>query len=199
MTLDALCDMPVDVVKFLNYVGGERDVEQGCEEIEFTDYADLMDKIKYENVVAAYILFKNTSSSEPVLLSKDNFASVAANATLYAYFNILQPITKKKAFVVRSVSYESGPRHTDNDIVIHHSNYADLLQKLKFNVLEPTTTYIVNRRYQVVELSEHNYNEIVSGDEICTHFHMKGSRQCGSRFEELSRIDARLAGIHINL
>ena len=199
MSSDALCDMRVDVVKFLNYIGGERDVEQGLVEIELTTYNDLMKEIKYENVHAVYILFKDTSASKPVLLSRENFAIIGKDATLYAYFDILQPITKKKAFVVRTVSYESGHRHTENDYVIHHSTFEDLLEKIKFGVLTPNTTYIVNRRYQVVELSEHNYSEIVSEDEIYTHFHMTGSPQCGSRFEELSSIDARLAGIHIKL
>ena len=196
MSWDALCDMPVDVVKFLNYVDGERDEEQDFVQIELTTYADLMDKIKYENVDAACILFKNTSASGAVLLSPENFASVGQNATLYAYFEIQPKIMA--AMVSRSVFYGSGHRHDNRSYVIHHSGYEDLLDKLEFNGLAPDATFILNQRHGLVELTRNNYGQIVWRDEIFTHFRMKGSRFPGSRFEELSSIDTRLAGIHIN-
>ena len=200
MTWDALCDMRVYVVKFLNYEGGERDVEQRFEQIEFGTYDNLNVNIKYGDVYASYILFEDPISKRPERLSEQNLNQVTTNTTLYAYFDILKTISKKKAFVVRSVSYETVPSYTEPDIVIHHSNYNDLVETLKFRGSAPVSTFIVDKNsHLVVALVEENYNTINSGDDIYTNFHFSGSPHCGSRFEELSSIDARLAGIHIKL
>ena len=200
MSWDALCDMLVYVVRFFNYVDGERDVEQRFVQFDIENHADIRDAIKYMGVYHSYILIKDRETSKPVILSEANFASVVRNDTLYAYFEIQQTISKKKAFVVRSVSYETVPSYTEPDIVIHHSNYNDLVETLKFRGSAPVSTFIVDKNsHLVVALVEENYNTINSGDDIYTNFHFPGSPQCGSRFEELSSIDARLAGIHIKL
>ena len=192
--------MLVYVVRIFNYVDGERDVEQRFVQFDIENHADIRDAIKYMGVYHSYILIKDRETSKPVILSEANFASVVRNDTLYAYFEIQQTISKKKAFVVRSVSYETVPSYTEPDIVIHHSNFKELLETLKFRELPPDSTFIVDKKTSLaVELVEENYNTINSGDDIYTNFHFSGSPHCGSRFEELSSIDARLAGIHIKL
>ncbi len=197
--------MRVNVVRFLNYEGGERDVEQSLVKLYIENYADISEKIKYEEVKLevvyhSCIFVKDPTTSTPVLLTEQNFISVGENDTLYAYFEIQQKITKKKAFLVRSVTYDNRPTYTEPDIVIHHSNYADLLKTLEFRGSAPDSTFFVDKTSGLaVVLEMKDYEKILSGDDIFTNFHFHGSAECGSRFEELSSIDTRLAGIHINL